>query len=89
MGAHSTNHVLPRVEASGGHLGTSEALLGLLGVSGAILGPLESLLGASWEPLGASWEPLGDYLGSPWKVFGASLGLLKLLESRSDGLMRS
>ena len=55
---------------------------GSYGPLGASLGPL----GASWEPLGASWEPLGDYLGSPGEVFGASLGLLKLLESRLDGL---
>ena len=54
-------------------------LVGLLGASW-------EALGASWEPLGASWEPLGDHLGTLWGPFGASLGLLRLLESCLDGL---
>ena len=63
-----------RCAASGGpQLPSWEPLGSLLGVS---WGPL----GASWEPLGASWEPLGDHLGTPWGVFGPSLGLLELLE---------
>ena len=62
------------------------ALGGLLKASWGPPGDSWEPLGASWESLGASWEPLGDYLGSPWEVFGASLGLLKLLESRLDVL---
>ena len=57
-------------------MGPPKRSWGFLGASGALLGPLGSLLGASW---GSSWGvlgPPGSLLGPPGSLLGTILGPL-------------